>query len=46
MPFTGQLTASEGYAWTSTTGTYSPYEPVSTATISNFTFTAIASLGH
>jgi hypothetical protein len=45
VPFTGQLTASEGYAWTSTTGTYSLYQPVSTATISNFTITAIGFVG-
>jgi hypothetical protein len=41
VSFNGLLTASQGYQWTSVSGTYSPYQPVTTPTLSNFTLTAL-----
>jgi len=35
-PFTVRLTASQGYTWFSTSGTYSAYQTVTTSTLSNF----------
>jgi hypothetical protein len=34
--FTAQLTASEGYTWFAVSGSLSPYQPVSSSTLSNF----------
>ena len=34
--FTARLTASEGYTWFAFSGNYSPYQPVTTPTLSNF----------
>lgn len=39
--FTAPLTASQGYTWFSTSGTYSAYQLVTTPTLSNFTGEAI-----
>ena len=41
VSFTARLTASEGYTWFSTSGSYSPYQAVTTSTLSNFTGEAI-----
>jgi hypothetical protein len=41
VSFTGVLTVSQGYTLTAVSGTYSSYQPVTTATLSNFTLTAV-----
>ena len=37
----GRLTASEGYTWVATSGNYSPYQTVTSTTLSNFTLEAV-----
>jgi hypothetical protein len=39
--FTGRLTASEGYTWTAVSGEFSPYQLVTSATLSNFVAEAV-----
>jgi len=40
-PFTGRLTASEGFTWFARSGTFSPYQRVGTPTLSNFVAAAV-----
>lgn len=41
VSFTGRLTAAEGYTWLATSGNFSPYQAVTSPTLSNFTAEAV-----
>jgi hypothetical protein len=41
VDFTGRLTAQEGYTWFSSSGVYSPYQLVTSPTLSNFVAEAV-----
>jgi len=41
VSFTGRLTASEGYTWEAVSGNYSPYQAVTSPTLSNFSAEAV-----